>query len=66
MLFRSERRRDKYVLVDQSTNGTYVTFRGETEFMLKREETILRGRGRISFGHAFNSDGSETIEFEVT
>lgn len=60
-----ERRRDKFVLVDQSTNGTYVTFRGEPEFMLRREEAILRGRGRISFGHAFADDGGETIEFEV-
>jgi hypothetical protein len=62
---RIERRRDKFVLVDQSTNGTYVTVLGETEFALKREETILRGRGRLSFGHAHGEDGSEVLEFEV-
>jgi class 3 adenylate cyclase len=61
---RIERRRDKFVLIDQSTNGTYVTFDGEVEFALKREETILRGRGRISFGHAFDPQG-EIVEFEV-
>jgi len=59
-----ERRRDKFVLIDQSTNGTYVTFDGEAEFVLKREEVILRGRGRISFGHALDAQ-SEVIEFEV-
>ncbi|HTY99482.1 MAG TPA: adenylate/guanylate cyclase domain-containing protein, partial [Rhodocyclaceae bacterium] len=33
---RIERRRDKFVLVDQSTNGTYVTVLGEAESALKR------------------------------
>lgn len=61
---RIERRRDKFVLIDQSTNGTYVTFDGEAEFALKREEVILRGKGRISFGHACDA-GSEVVEFRV-
>lgn len=61
---RIERRRDKFVLIDQSTNGTYVTFDGEVEFALKREEVILRNGGRISFGHALN-EGGEVVEFKV-
>ncbi len=61
---RIERRRDKFFLVDQSTNGTYVTFDGEAEFTLKREEVILRNQGRISFGHAYD-DGGEVVEFRV-
>ena len=61
---RIERRRDKFVLIDQSTNGTYVTFDGEAEFALKREEVILRGKGRICFGHAFDA-GAEIVEFAV-
>lgn len=60
-----ERRRDKFVLVDISTNGTYVSFQGEPEFTLKREETILRGRGRIVFGHAWKSDADDMVEFVV-
>jgi adenylate cyclase len=62
---RIERRRDKFVLVDQSTNGTYITPLGEAEAALKREETVLRGRGRISFGHAFGDGTEEILEFEV-
>lgn len=62
---RIERRRDKFVLVDQSTNGTYVTFEGEAEFALKREEVILRGRGSISFGHTSGMEGVERLEFEL-
>jgi class 3 adenylate cyclase len=60
---RIEMRRDKFVFVDQSTNGTYVTFQGEAEFVLKREEVFLRGRGRIVFGHAWSPDVTETVEF---
>lgn len=60
-----ERRRDKFVLVDISTNGTYVSFHGEPEFALRHEETILRGRGRIVFGHAWKSDADDMVEFSV-
>ena len=60
-----ERRRDKFVLIDISFNGTYVSFQGESEFILKREETILRGRGRIVFGHAWESDADDMVEFVV-
>lgn len=61
---RIERRRDKFVLIDQSTNGTYVTFKGEAEFVLKREEVILRSQGCISFGHAQGGEG-DVVEFQV-
>jgi class 3 adenylate cyclase len=60
---RIERRRDKYVLIDQSTNGTYVTFEGEQEIMLRREEIVLRGRGQLSFGHPYAVDPTETVLF---
>jgi hypothetical protein len=33
--------------------------------VLKREETFLRGRGRVSFGHAWSEDKNEVLEFEV-
>jgi class 3 adenylate cyclase len=62
---RIERRRDKYVLIDQSTNGTYLKFLGESEIALRREEAILRGRGRISFGHSSEDEGDDLLEFEV-
>jgi class 3 adenylate cyclase len=62
---RIERRRDKYVLVDQSTNGTYVTFAGEAEMALRREEVILRGEGRIVFGHPIAESAEETVDFRL-
>ncbi len=60
---RIERRRDKFVLIDQSSNGTYVTIEGEAEIHLRREELTLRGRGHISFGHAHKDDPTEVLAF---
>jgi class 3 adenylate cyclase len=61
-----EKRRDKFFLVDQSTNGTYVTFTGEPEIALRREEVMLRRSGRIVFGHSAAADArAESVEFSV-
>ena len=60
---RVERRRDKFVIVDQSSNGTFVTVDGEPEIMLRREELMLRGRGRVAFGHAHADDPLEFLAY---
>lgn len=62
---RIERRGDKIVLVEQSTNGTWLAFAGESERPLRREEITLERSGRISFGHPWRED-SETVEFSIT
>jgi adenylate cyclase len=58
---RIERRRDKFVIVDVSSNGTYCMEEGESEIMLRREELVLRGRGRLCFGHASEDGASESV-----
>ena len=45
-----ERRGDKFVITDTSSNGTYVTIQGEPEVLLQREELMLSKRGWIAFG----------------
>ena len=60
---RIERRRDKFYLVDQSTNGTYVVFVGEGEIALRREEVMLRATGRIAFGRSVSETNEGTVEF---
>ena len=63
---RIERRRDKYVLIDHSTNGTFLAVQGESEVELRREELLLRGRGRIYFGHPSVEDpGDEAVEYDT-
>jgi len=57
-----ERRMDKFVLADHSTNGTFVTVEGDRELLLRREEFTLRGHGWIAFGHA-RKETDEIVEF---
>lgn len=64
---RLEHRRNRFVLADNSTNGTYVALEGADEVLVRREEIILSGRGRISLGHAYDAidpTGSLTFELE--
>jgi class 3 adenylate cyclase len=58
-----ERRRDKFVLVDHSSNGTFVQIAGEAEMGLRREELILRRRGRIALGHRTSDQEASVVEF---
>lgn len=60
---RIERRRDKFVFVDISSNGSYVIINGEAEIQLRREELLLRESGSISLGHPYKKDPTEIIEF---
>lgn len=62
---RIECRRDKFYLVDQSTNGTSVVIANEPEVLLRREEIMLRGRGRIGFGRSVNLPDSEFVTFTI-
>jgi class 3 adenylate cyclase len=50
-----ELRGDKFVLIDRSSNGTFVQIEGEREFLLSREEVVLRGRGHFSLGRSCTS-----------
>ena len=62
---RIEWRRDKFFLIDQSTNGTFVAVGNEPQISLRREEVMLRGSGRIAFGHNVGEGGDEVVEFSV-
>jgi adenylate cyclase len=62
---RIELRRDKFFIVDQSTNGTHVLVDGSPEEFLRREEIPLTGNGRISLGRGFSEDPEEVVEFKL-
>lgn len=59
---RVERRRNKYVVVDHSSNGTYITFQDNQEVLLKREELALHGHGWITLGRP-RAETQEVVEF---
>lgn len=58
-----ERRREHFMLIDQSSNGTFVTVEGEGEYEVRREEFKLHGRGHICFGHSHAAGSGETVAF---
>jgi class 3 adenylate cyclase len=60
---RIEKRRGKFMLIDQSANGTYVALNGEAEISLRREELVLRGSGRICIGHRTGDADAIVVEF---
>jgi class 3 adenylate cyclase len=62
---RIERRGAQYVLVDESTNGTYVAIEGDREVMLRRESMMLRGRGKIALGTSTDA-AVELVLFDCT
>lgn len=61
---RVERRRDKFVLIDQSSNGTWVQIAGEAEVVvLRREELMLRSSGLIGMGHSPTDGQGAPVRF---
>jgi len=58
-----ESRSGRFVLRDQSTNGTWVRMQGSPVVMLQREELPLLGEGIISLGAAIGGDVKHLIRF---
>lgn len=59
-----EKRGRDFVLIDQSTNGTYLKAEGAAEQRVLDGEVVITGRGTIGFGLPTESDG-ESVEFEL-
>ncbi len=60
-----ELRRNNFLIVDQGTNGTYVSIAGGDEVYLRREEMVLQGKGEISLGKPIaETEAVNIIHFE--
>jgi hypothetical protein len=62
---RIEHRGAQYVLVDESTNGTYVAIEGDREVLLRRDSVMLRGRGKIALGTSTET-AAEVVLFDCS
>lgn len=62
---RIERRREGFVLIDRSTNGTYVAENGGAERCIKAGELPLVGPGRIGCGFSANDIERDLAFFEI-
>ena len=58
-----EHRRGKFIISDQSTNGTFVKNRDGLEIFLRREELALYGEGFISLGKKVDHTDIDLIHF---
>lgn len=58
-----EHRRGKFIITDQSTNGTFVKTQGGQEIFLRREELTLVGTGFISLGQSVDGADENLIQY---
>jgi hypothetical protein len=63
---RIEWRNGSFMLVDESSYGSWVRFAGSgTDLMLRRDECVLHGHGQIALGTSFIDPSAPVISFLV-
>jgi adenylate cyclase len=60
---RVEFNRNKFTLIDQSTNGTFVIGKDGEEAFVRRDSMQIRGEGLIGLGKAPDSNSSQVIRY---
>ncbi len=60
---RIEVRRGRFVITDQSTNGTFIRTEDGQNFFLRREENTLFGSGVISLGSSIEKAGDNLLHY---
>lgn len=63
---RIELRFGRFIMVDQSTNGTYVRFSDGNVAHITRDEIYLQGNGSISLGQSFAENSAGVVEFAIS
>ena len=62
-------RRGRFILVDESTNGTYILpgglGSGEREVFIKREEFLLPDAGVFSLGQSCSAEDAKLVQFSL-
>ncbi len=58
-----EHRRGKFIITDQSTNGTFIQTQEGQEIFLRREELTLFGSGYISLGKKVDRSDANLMHF---
>lgn len=62
---RIEFRGERIVVVDTSTNGTYVTLQGKPELSLRQGDCVIHGKGVICFAASATNSDADCAEFET-
>jgi len=61
---RIEAGKNRFMLVDQSTNGSFVRTDAGEETFVRRDSMPLKGRGRIALGEPVEPDSMFVIEYD--
>jgi adenylate cyclase len=59
-----EFRQGKFILVDGSTNGTYLLLENGSRFFVQREEFTLHDRGIICLGQVVAENDPDLIHYQ--
>jgi class 3 adenylate cyclase len=62
---RIEAQRNRFVLVDQSTNGTFVMSDEGQEAFVRRDDLTLQGTGLIGLGRVPEANSPDSIQFQL-
>jgi class 3 adenylate cyclase len=62
---RIELQRSRFMLIDQSTNGTYFSPRGGRTIFLRRDAVRLEGEGMIGLGQQAGEDEAVTLRYQI-
>jgi adenylate cyclase len=62
---RVEFHRNRFMLTDQSTNGTFVQTEGQEEAFVRRDSVQLKGEGMIGLGRVPEADSPQTIHYAL-
>ena len=62
---RIELRRNRFILIDQSTNGTFVRPKGQPFILLRRDAIQLEGQGLIGLGSKVFQDDPMGLEYRI-
>jgi len=62
---RIESTRDRFTLVDESTNGTFVQSDEGDEIFVRRDSTVLKGKGIIGLGRVAQPETSLAIHYSI-
>ena len=60
---RIEFSRHRFVLTDQSTNGTFVHPKGMEEIFVRRDSAVIAGEGAIGLGRVPDLESAQTITY---
>src|SRR6476646_10030111 len=55
--------RNRFMLTDQSTNGTFVQMAGQAEAFVRRDTIPISGEGMIGLGKVPDSESPQTLRF---